>query len=138
MALGEPTKGHEVGAPIAHLNFFAARFVAEETVEIPADAYDIPSFERQKASSVSAAKPRLTGFKVRIAIESEPELQILGCGWRIVTCQFRGNKVLLHHAGNTATIKRNAFKHLIEATRRACVGEPSFVRTIADEVQAAA
>ena len=40
----------------------------------------------------------------------EKELQILGCGWRIVTCQFRGDKVLLHHNGNVATMKRANFK----------------------------
>ena len=28
------------------------------------------------------------GFKLRICIEGEKELQILGCGWRIVTCQI--------------------------------------------------
>jgi hypothetical protein len=97
----------------------------------------IPSFWRHKASE-SAPKPRLPGFKVRIVIESEKELQVLGCGWRVVTCQFRGDNVLLHHAGNTATMKRKAFKELVEATRRARYGEPRFVSTIADEVQAAA
>jgi hypothetical protein len=57
------------------------------------------------------------GFKVRICIEAEKELQVLGCGWRIVTCQFRGNKVLLHHYGNIATMKRKAFKELMAAVR---------------------
>jgi hypothetical protein len=57
------------------------------------------------------------GFKVRICIEAEKELQVLGCGWRIVTCQFRGNKVLLHHYGNIATMKRKAFKELMAAIR---------------------
>ena len=59
----------------------------------------------------------LRGFKVRICIEGEKELQILGCGWRIVTCQFRGNKVLLHHNGNVAAMKRKAFKELLAALR---------------------
>jgi hypothetical protein len=75
---------------------------------------------------------------VRIAIESEPELQVLGCGWRVVTCQFRRSKVLLHAGAQTATIKRKAFKDIIEATRRARYGELRFVSTVADEVQAAA
>jgi hypothetical protein len=59
----------------------------------------------------------LRGFKVRICIEGEKELQVLGCGWRIVLCQLRGNKVLLHHNGNIATIKRKAFKELLAAVR---------------------
>jgi hypothetical protein len=45
------------------------------------------------------------------------ELQVLGCGWRIVTCQFPANKVLLHHNGNVATMKREAFKELVAAVR---------------------
>ena len=57
------------------------------------------------------------GLKVRLGIEAEKELQILGCGWRIITCQFRGNKVLLHHNGNVATMKRIAFKELVAAIR---------------------
>jgi hypothetical protein len=61
----------------------------------------------------------LKGFRVRLCIEAEKELQILGCGWRIVTCQFRGNKVLLHHNRNIATMKRAAFGALIAATRTA-------------------
>jgi hypothetical protein len=59
------------------------------------------------------------GVKLRICIESEKELQILGCGWRIVTCQFRGDKVLLHHNSSIATMKRAAFKTLVAATRKA-------------------
>jgi hypothetical protein len=119
MANGEPGC-HEVVSPSAHLNFMAAKFAGEH-VEVPEDEYDgryVPSFWRQKASE-PAAKPKLAGFNVRIAIEGEKELQGLGCGWRVVTCQFRGDKVVLHHAGDTATIKRKDFKELIEATRRA-------------------
>jgi len=59
----------------------------------------------------------LKGFKLRLCIETEKELQVLGCGWRTVTCQFRGNNVLLHHSGNTATMKRKAFKELVVAMR---------------------
>jgi hypothetical protein len=62
----------------------------------------------------------LKGFRVRICVEAEKELQIFGCGWRIVTCQFRGKNVLLHHNSNTARMKRNAFK------ARACVGSVEF------------
>jgi hypothetical protein len=57
------------------------------------------------------------GFRLRICIEVEKELQIFGCGWRIVTCQFRGNKVLLHHNGNIAMMKREAFIKLLAAMR---------------------
>ena len=35
---------------------------------------------------------------------------MLGCGGRIVTCQFRGKHVLPRHNGNTAPVKRKAFK----------------------------
>ena len=43
---------------------------------------------------------------------------MLGCGWRIVTCQFRGNNVLLHHNGSVASMKRQAFRDLVSANRR--------------------
>jgi hypothetical protein len=59
----------------------------------------------------------LKGFRVRLCVEAEKELQIFGCGWRIVTCQFRSNRVLLHHNGNTATMKRGAFKELVAVMR---------------------
>jgi hypothetical protein len=58
------------------------------------------------------------GFKIRICIEDEKELQILGCGWRIVTVELDGPKVRLRHNGNTATMKRPAFKALIAANKR--------------------
>ena len=45
------------------------------------------------------------------------ELQVLGCGWRIVTCQFRGNNVLLHHNGSVASMKRQAFTDLVSGNR---------------------
>ena len=60
----------------------------------------------------------LKGFRVRLSIDAEKELQVLGCGWRIVTCQFRGNNVLLHHDGSVASMKRQAFKELVAANRR--------------------
>ena len=60
----------------------------------------------------------LKGFRVRVGIDAEKELQVLGCGWRMVTCQFRRGKVLLHHAGNTATMKRAAFKAFVASNKR--------------------
>jgi hypothetical protein len=66
---------------------------------------------------VDEALQTLKGFKVRIYIEGEKELQALGSGWRIVTCQLRGNKVLLHHNGTVAMMKRSAFKKLVAAVR---------------------
>jgi hypothetical protein len=60
----------------------------------------------------------LKGFRVRLCIEDEKELQVLGCGWRVVTCQFRGKTILLHHNGNIATLKRPAFKALIATNKR--------------------
>jgi hypothetical protein len=66
---------------------------------------------------VDDALGMVKGFQVRLCIEAEKELQVLGCGWRIVTCQFRGNKLLLHHNGSIATIKREAFKELLAAVR---------------------
>jgi hypothetical protein len=57
------------------------------------------------------------GFRLRLCIDAEKELQVLGCGWRIVTCQFRGNNVLLHHNGSVASMKRQAFGDLISANR---------------------
>ena len=60
----------------------------------------------------------LKGFRLRICIDTEKELQVLGCGWRIVTCQFRGNNVLLHHNGNVGSMKRQGFKDLVVANRR--------------------
>ena len=67
---------------------------------------------------VDDALRTVKGFKVRVCIEAEKELQVLGCGWRIVTCQVRGNKVLLHHNGSVAMMKRTAFKELLAATKR--------------------
>ena len=58
------------------------------------------------------------GFQVRLCIEAEKELQVLGCGWRIVTVELDGPKMRLHHNGNTATMKRPAFKALIAANKR--------------------
>ena len=67
---------------------------------------------------VDDALGMVKGFRLRVCIESEKELQVLGCGWRIVTCQCRGNKVFLHHNGSIATMKRKAFKELLAANKR--------------------
>jgi hypothetical protein len=72
--------------------------------------------EPEPAAYQPPAKPK--GFRVRLCIEDEKELQVLGCGWRVITCQFRGNGVLLHHNGNIATLKRPAFKALITTNKR--------------------
>jgi hypothetical protein len=61
---------------------------------------------------------RLRGFRVRLCVEGEKELQVLGCGWRIVTVQLRGKNVFLHHNSNKATMKRPAFKALLNANKR--------------------
>jgi hypothetical protein len=66
---------------------------------------------------VDDALQTVKGFKVRICIEAEKELQVLGCGWRVVTCQFRGKNVLVHHNGKSATMKRKVFKELVDAVR---------------------
>jgi len=66
---------------------------------------------------VDDALQTVKAFKVRICIDTEKELQVFGCGWQIVTCQLRGNKVLLHHNGKIATMKRKAFKELLAAIR---------------------
>ena len=66
---------------------------------------------------VDDALGTVKGFRLRIYIETEKELQVLGCGWRIVLCQLRGNKVLLHRNGNIATMNRKAFKALVAAVR---------------------
>jgi hypothetical protein len=68
--------------------------------------------------NIDDALRTVNGFRFRICIEDEKELQIIGCGWRIVTCQVRGNKVLLHHNGSVAMMKRTAFKELLAATKR--------------------
>ena len=57
-----------------------------------------------RKTKAPASPPR--GFRVRLCIDTEKELQVLGCGWRIVTCQFRGSNVLLHHNGSVASMKR--------------------------------
>ena len=62
--------------------------------------------------------PRPWGYKVRLYIEAEKELQELGCGWRIVIVELDGPRVRLHHNGRTATMKRDAFKALLAHNKR--------------------
>jgi hypothetical protein len=65
------------------------------------------------------ALAELRGIRARVFINAQEELQVLGCGQRVVTIQLRGNKVLLHHNGNTATMKRPAFKEFLALNRAA-------------------
>jgi hypothetical protein len=62
--------------------------------------------------------PRPWGYKVRLYIEAEEELQVLGCGWRYVIVELDGPRVHLHHNGRTATMKREAFKALLARNKR--------------------
>jgi len=62
--------------------------------------------------------PRPWGYKVRLHIEAEEELQQLGCGWRNVIIELDGPRVRLHHNGRTATMKRDAFKALLARNKR--------------------
>lgn len=72
-----------------------------------------------------AKGPPPTGYRVRVCIEGEKELEALGCGWRIVTIELDGPKVHLHHNGNTGTIKREAFKAFLAANKAARRNRPS-------------
>jgi very-short-patch-repair endonuclease len=58
------------------------------------------------------------GYKVRVYIEAEKELQELGCGWRNVIIELDGSKVHVHHNGRTATMKRDAFKVFLARNKR--------------------
>ena len=69
-----------------------------------------------RKTKAPALLPR--GFRLRLCIDNEKELQVLGCGWRIVICQFRGSHILLHHNGSVGSMKRQAFKDLVVANRR--------------------
>ena len=64
------------------------------------------------------------GFPVRLVLEMEAP--VIGCGNRLVTVQFRTVKrkkkvekfVVLHCAGYTDTIRREAFKDLVASNKR--------------------
>jgi hypothetical protein len=62
--------------------------------------------------------PRPWGYKVRLYIEAEKELQELGCGWRNLIVELDGPRVRLHHNGRVATMKRDAFKELLARDKR--------------------
>jgi hypothetical protein len=105
-----------------------AKAIAAQMVKgLPADREVIepPYFLNKWASRFATQpddKPYTTpiapkGFKVRLGIMGEHKLQILGCGFRIVTVQLRDKKVMLHHNGNTAVIDREGFKELLAANR---------------------
>jgi len=70
---------------------------------------------RQRILDLELAAP-LKGFTVALVLEDEAAL--IGCGYRVVLCQFRGTRVVLHHAGYTATIKRDVFKELVKLRRK--------------------
>ena len=57
------------------------------------------------------------GIKVHLGISGHRKLQILGCGFRVVTVRLRGKNVILHHNGKTAVIERKDFKELLAANR---------------------
>jgi len=78
--------------------------------------------ELRKAILDSELVPPLQGFLVRLYFELEaPEI---GCGQRLVLCQFRGNKVRLYHHledgqwMHSTTIWRDVFKGLVAANKR--------------------
>ncbi len=48
----------------------------------------------------------------------EDEAPEIGSGLRLVTVQFRGKKVMLHHWAYTATIKREVLNELVASNRR--------------------
>jgi hypothetical protein len=64
------------------------------------------------------------GFPVRLMLEMEAPL--IGCGNRLVTVQFRNVKrkkkvekfVVLHCAGYTDTIRREAFKEVVASNKK--------------------
>jgi hypothetical protein len=61
--------------------------------------------------------PRPWGYRCKVYIEAEKELQELGCGWRTVIVELDGKRVHLHHNSRTATMKRDAFKVLLAGNR---------------------
>jgi hypothetical protein len=90
---------------------FTARFLPATEAGKPVVGRNDP------VRDVDDALGTVKGFKIRICIEAERDLQVLGCGWRIVTCQLRGNNVLLHHNSNIVTMKRTAFIESVAAVR---------------------
>ena len=91
-----------VGDQIFFLNKWAALFADQRA-------------EDEEKPYVEPIAPK--GFRVRLGIMGEHRLQVLGCGFRVMTIQFRGEKVLLHHNGNTAVIDRAGFKELVASNK---------------------
>jgi hypothetical protein len=86
-----------------------------------ADRDELNRLRAERRRSISNAyrletEPLLKGFTVRLGFEDE--VPAIGSGLRTVLVQFRGKKVILHHASYTATIKRDAFKALVAASKR--------------------
>jgi hypothetical protein len=78
--------------------------------------------ELRKAILETELVPPLKGFLVRLYFELEaPDI---GCGQRLVLCQFRANKVYLYHYREdgrwmrSTTIRRDVFKDLVAANKR--------------------
>ena len=76
------------------------------------------------------ALAELRGIRARMFINAQDELQVLGCGQRVATMQLRGNKVLLHHNGNVATMKRPAFKEFIARNKAARARHQAYLKSI--------
>jgi hypothetical protein len=78
--------------------------------------------ELRKAILDAELVPPLKGFLVRLYFELEAS--DIGCGHRLVLCQFRGNKVCLYHCREdgqwtrSTTIWRDVFKNLVAANKR--------------------
>ena len=72
--------------------------------------------DRGLRQAIFDAELSLSGFTVRLFLKDEAPR--IGSGYRKLLCQFRGKKVVLHHAGYMQAIKREVFKALIAANRR--------------------
>jgi hypothetical protein len=72
----------------------------------------------------------LRGIRARVFINAQEELQVLGCGQRVVTIQFRGKRVLLHHNGNTGTMKRPDFKAFLALNKAARARHQAYLKSL--------
>jgi hypothetical protein len=68
---------------------------------------------RRPVIAVKHVLPRPKGLCVRLLLQDEAPT--IGSGQRLVLCQFRGKKVMVHHAGYTQAIKRDLFKEFQQA-----------------------
>jgi hypothetical protein len=78
--------------------------------------------ELRKSILETELVPPLNGFLVRLYFELEaPDI---GCGQRLMLCQFRGNKVCLYHYRvdgqwmRSTTVPRDVFRDLVVANKR--------------------